>query len=97
MFVKSGSQPWVEKKLVCYICLIPPTKATPWLPGCLSDEEPACNPGDEAGTMGLIPGWERSPGGGNGNPLQYSSLGNPMDGPQGRKRVGHNLASKQQQ
>ena len=29
--------------------------------------------------MGLIPGWEGSPGGGNGNPLQYSCLGNPMD------------------
>ena len=27
----------------------------------------------------VIPGWGRSPGGGNGNPLQYSSLGNPMD------------------
>ena len=26
-----------------------------------------------------IPGLGRSPGGGNGNPLQYSSLGNPMD------------------
>ena len=32
-----------------------------------------------AGDMGLIPGSERSPGGGNGNPLQYSCLGNPMD------------------
>ena len=28
---------------------------------------------------GLIPGLRRSPGGGNGNPLQYSCLGNPMD------------------
>ena len=28
---------------------------------------------------GLIPGSGRSPGGGNGNPLQYSCLGNPMD------------------
>ena len=28
---------------------------------------------------GLIPGWERSPGGGNGNPRQYSYLGNFMD------------------
>ena len=28
--------------------------------------------------MGLIPGSGRSPGGGNGNPLQYSSLENPM-------------------
>ena len=26
-----------------------------------------------------IPGWGRSPGGGNGNPLQYSCLENPMD------------------
>ena len=29
--------------------------------------------------IGLIPGSGRSPGGGNGNPLQYSCLGNPMD------------------
>ena len=28
---------------------------------------------------GLIPGLGRSPGGGNGNTLQYSCLGNPMD------------------
>ena len=32
-----------------------------------------------SGDMGLIPGSGRSPGGGNGNPLQCSSLGNPMD------------------
>ena len=29
--------------------------------------------------VGLIPGSGRAPGGGNGNPLQYSCLGNPMD------------------
>ena len=29
--------------------------------------------------MGLIPGWGRSPGEGNGNPLQYSYLENPID------------------
>ena len=29
--------------------------------------------------MGSIPGLGRSPGGGNGNPLQYSCLQNPMD------------------
>ena len=29
--------------------------------------------------MGLIPGSGRSPGEGNGNPLQYSCLENPMD------------------
>ena len=31
------------------------------------------------GDAGLIPGSGRSPGEGNGNPLQYSCLGNPMD------------------
>ena len=28
---------------------------------------------------GSVPEWERSPGGGHGNPLQYSCLENPMD------------------
>ena len=32
-----------------------------------------------AGDLGLIPGWGRSPGGGSGNPLQYSCLHNSMD------------------
>ena len=32
-----------------------------------------------AGDLGLIPGWGRSPGEGNGNPLQYSGLENSMD------------------
>ena len=30
--------------------------------------------------VGLIPGSRKSPGEGNGTPLQYSCLGNPMDG-----------------
>ena len=38
-------------------------------------KESACNAGDQ----GSIPGSERSPGEGNGNPLQYSCLWNPMD------------------
>ena len=33
----------------------------------------------DAGVVGLIPGLGRSPGGGNGNVLQYSRLGNSMD------------------
>ena len=33
-----------------------------------------------AGDLGLNPGSGRSPGEGNGNPLQYSCLENPMDG-----------------
>ena len=32
-----------------------------------------------AGDSGLIPRWGKSPGGGNGNPLQYSCLENSMD------------------
>ena len=37
------------------------------------------NPPANAGDTGSIPGSGRSPGEGNGNPLQYSCLGNPMD------------------
>ena len=41
-------------------------------------KESACNEGD-TGDLGLIPKLVRSPGGRNGNPLQYSSQKNPMD------------------
>ena len=37
------------------------------------------NPLANAGDAGLIPGLGRTPGQGNGNALQYSYLGNPMD------------------
>ena len=37
------------------------------------------NPPANAGDTGSIPGLGRPPGGGNGNPLQYSCLENPMD------------------
>ena len=47
----------------------------PWLPWWLSGKESACNVGD----VGSIPGLGRSPGEGNGNPLQCSCLENPMD------------------
>ena len=42
------------------------------------DKEFVCNAGD-IGDVSLIPGSGRSPGRGNGNPLQYSCLENPMD------------------
>jgi len=45
-------------------------------PGGLDSKVSACN----AGALGLIPGSRRSPGEGNGNPLQYSCLENLMDG-----------------
>ena len=44
-------------------------------PGGSEVKASACNAGD----LGSIPGLERSPGEGNGNPLQYSCLENPMD------------------
>ena len=44
-------------------------------PGGSDDKASACNAGD----LGLIPGWGRSPGEGNGNLLQYSCLENSMD------------------
>ena len=37
------------------------------------------NPPASAGAMGWIPGSGKSPGKGNGNPLHYPCLGNPMD------------------
>ena len=37
------------------------------------------NPPVKAGDSGSIPGLGRSPGEGNGNPLQYTCLGNPID------------------
>ena len=37
------------------------------------------NQSANAGDAGSIPEWRRSPGGANGNALQHSCLGNPMD------------------
>ena len=47
-------------------------------PGGSVVKNPPANAGD-AGDVGSVPGLGRSPGVGNGNPVQYSSLGNPMD------------------
>ena len=46
-----------------------------WLLWWLSGKESACNAGDS----GSIPELGRSPGAGNGNPLQFSCLGNPTN------------------
>ena len=51
-------------------------------PGGSVSKESTCNAKEtvcSAGDLGLIPGSGRSPGEGNGNPLQYSCLENPMD------------------
>ena len=58
------------------------------------------NPPYNAGDLGSIPRWGRSPGEGNGNLLQYSCLGNPMNRGawratvHGVTRVGQNLVTK---
>ena len=54
-------------------------------PGGLNSKESASNAGD----LGLIPELGRSPGEGNGYPLQYSGLENSMDYFRGSLRVGH--------
>ena len=50
-----------------------PTPVFLGFPGGSDSKESACNVGD----LGFIPGLGRSPGGGHGNPLQYSCLENP--------------------
>ena len=78
-------------------------KKKPWrmsgLPWWLSCKESACQ-GKRWGDMSSIPGWGRSPGGGNGNSLQYSCLENPMERGAGglrftgSHRVRHDCAHK---
>ena len=60
---------------VCvYVCV-----HTHWASqGELVVKNPLANAGDPRDT-GSIPGSGRSPGGGHGNPLEYSCLDNPMD------------------
>ena len=74
-----------------------------WLPRWLSGRESAFQCRRFAGDLGLIPGLGRSPGEGNGNPLQYSCLENPTDRGAWQvtvhesQRVRHDWAIKQQQ
>ena len=55
----SGRFPWRKNRLSTPVIL--------GFPGSSDGKESACNVGD----LGSIPGWGRSSGGGNGNPLQY--------------------------
>ena len=69
------------------------------LPLWFNDKESAC----QAEDVGSIPGLGRSPGVENGNPLQYSCLGNPMDREAQQvtvcrvTKVRHDLVTEQQQ
>ena len=72
----------INKRLILYIRYI-----YRGFPGGLDSKEFACNKGD-------LPGLGRSPGEGNGNLLQYSSLENPMDRGAWRATV-HGVAKSQ--
>ena len=61
----AGKIPWRRDRL--------PTPVFLGFSGGSDGKESSCNAGD----LGLIPGLERFPGGGHGNPLQYSCLENP--------------------
>ena len=56
------------------LCSSPSPRTQPGRGGSVIKNTPP-----NAGDRGSIPGSRRSPGEGNGNPLQYSCLGNPMD------------------
>ena len=79
--------PLKSKQIHLVLCLF----INDLVPGGAEIKVSACNVGD----LGSIPGSGRSPGEGNGNPLQYSCLENPMDGGawwaivHGLQRVGH--------
>ena len=62
----------LEKKFFHTVKLFGPPRGSP---GGSDSKESACSAGD----LGSIPASGRSPGGGNGNPLQYSCLKIPMD------------------
>ena len=59
-------------------------------PGGSDDKESTCNAGDP----GSIPGLGRSPGEGNGNPLEYCCLENPMD-KGARRSIVHGVTKSQ--
>ena len=63
----------IETCIISYMNCFNVTSTT--FPGGSEVKVSACNAGD----LGSIPGLGRSPGEGNGNPLQYSYLENPMD------------------
>ena len=84
-YINVPSQHFVHLKFIqCYISF--------GLPGGSVGEESPCNAGDP----GSIPGSGRSPGEGNGNPLQYSCLENPMDRGAWRATV-HRITKSQTQ
>ena len=87
MFLLPSNQPRIQEKITTNTVIV--ARAVVYLlfvfihtfvnpvrlPWWLSGKESACSAGD----LGSIPGLGISPGGGHGNPLQYSCLENSMD------------------
>ena len=87
----------ISLRCVCEtLCFWETHYTQPIFPSSSVGKESGCNAGD----LGSIPGTGRSPGEGNGSPLQYSCLENPMDRGawqatvQGVAGVGHDLVTK---
>ena len=75
---EGGQKNWVNNQLRFHdeaSIKIPELSCRRGFSGGSDGKESTCKAGD----LGLIPGWGRSPGEGNGNPLQCSCLENPMD------------------
>ena len=75
LFRMSTTKPQWFPNMVSFFLSI---KLTVGFPGGPSGKEPICQC-RRYRDAGLIPGWGRSPGGGHGNPLQYSCQENPLD------------------
>ena len=73
-----GASPVLGARVPLFLVENLKPKAASLLPGGSVGKESACSAGDDR-TPGSIPGSGRSPGEGNGNPLQYSCLENPID------------------
>ena len=91
------SSPWCHPAILCRpLLLLPPIHPSIRVFSNESTLHSACSAGD----LGLTPGWGRSPGEGNDNPLQYSCLESPMDRGawqatvHGVARVGRDLVTK---
>ena len=75
VFLGFGITTFMEAASCYYLILIHAVTLECRLCGSSDGKESAC----KAGNLGLIPGSGRFPKEGNGNPLQCSCLGNPMD------------------
>ena len=79
MWWQDESCPFLATKLPCLYISFHPLVRLPFKSGRVGAAV-VKNPPANVGDQGLIPGLGRSPGEGNVTPLQYSCLGNPMDG-----------------